>query len=66
MTEPALLLKTPEAAKLLNIGKTKAWQMVYAGELPSIKIGHARRIRRSDLDALIERGSEQRPERQAA
>lgn len=34
-----LLLAVPEAAHLLGIGETLAWELVRAGEIPSRKLG---------------------------
>lgn len=43
-----------EAVKYTGLSKSKVYQMMDAGELPYIRFGRARRIRWSDLDALIE------------
>jgi excisionase family DNA binding protein len=34
-----LLLSVPNAAKLLGIGKTLAWDLVNRGKLPSVRLG---------------------------
>lgn len=34
-----LLLRIDEAAKLLGLGRSKAYQMAASGELPTVKIG---------------------------
>ena len=38
MTEP-LFLKVPEVAERLRIGRNRAYEMVAAGEIPSVRIG---------------------------
>lgn len=34
-----LLVSVPQAAHLLGIGATLCWEMVYAGRLPSVRLG---------------------------
>jgi len=40
----AILLTTEEAAELLNIGRSKVFDLIRNGELGSIKIGRLRRV----------------------
>jgi excisionase family DNA binding protein len=56
-TEPlAPLVVRPRAAcRLLAIGTDKLYGLLNSGELPSYLDGGARKIRVSDLNALIER-----------
>lgn len=44
-----LLLKVDEVARTLSLGRTKVVNMIMAGQLPSVKIGRARRV---SVDAL--------------
>jgi excisionase family DNA binding protein len=47
------LLYTPEeAAGSLAIGRTKLFELLRNGTLPSVQIGRARRIRAGDLEAF--------------
>jgi excisionase family DNA binding protein len=46
-------LNVPEAAALLGIGLSKFWQMVQAGEVPSIRAGKRRLIPKAALDEWI-------------
>lgn len=49
------LLVTPaEAASALRISRSKLYEILADGSLSSVKIGGARRIRVSDLEAFIE------------
>ncbi len=48
-----LLLKAPEVAKLLGLGRSKVFAMVAAGELPVIRIGRSVRIPRQALERWI-------------
>ncbi len=48
MSEP-LLLRIPEAAKLLGVSRSKAYAMAAAGEIPTIHLGGAVRV---PLEAL--------------
>ena len=55
------LLRVEEAAQWLGLGRTKAYELVYRGTLPSVTIGRSRRVPVSALEAfveqLVERGS---------
>jgi excisionase family DNA binding protein len=44
-----------ELVRWLGIGRTKTYEMLRSGEIPSYKIGRIRRIRRQDVDAWLER-----------
>jgi excisionase family DNA binding protein len=44
-----VLLTVDEAAKLLGVGKTKAYELVKSGELGSVQIGRLRRIHRDAI-----------------
>lgn len=49
------LLLTPEAAaRELSIGRATLYELIRKGELPSLKIGGSRRIRRDALLAFID------------
>ena len=39
-----LLLKAPEVAALLRIGRTKVYNMMASGELPVVRLGKALRV----------------------
>lgn len=54
------LLKTPEgAAELLEVGRTKVYELMSSGELESVKIGRARRIPTAALADYVARLREQ-------
>ena len=48
-----LLLTVEEAAQRLGIGKTLAWELVWAGVLPSVRLGRCVRIPLRALEAWI-------------
>ncbi len=48
MTDP-LLLRVEEVARALAIGRSKVYELIASGELPSLTIGSARRV---PVDAL--------------
>lgn len=52
---PALLITVEEAARLLGIGRTKAYELVMSGEVQSIKLGRRRLMVRASLDSFIEK-----------
>jgi excisionase family DNA binding protein len=48
------LLRIPDVCERLNHGRTRVYQLLASGQLPSVVIGpRARRVRESDLDAFI-------------
>ena len=47
------LLTVEEAARRLGIGKTLAWELVWAGILPSVRLGRCVRIPLAALEAWI-------------
>jgi excisionase family DNA binding protein len=53
-TPPRLLLRIPEAAETLGIGRTKIYEMISKGELPTIRIGRAVRISANTLQKWVE------------
>jgi excisionase family DNA binding protein len=48
------LLRVEEAAQWLGLGRTKAYELVHKGKLPSVTIGRSRRIAMSALEAFVE------------
>jgi excisionase family DNA binding protein len=46
---------TDELIRWLGIGRTKTYELLRTGEIPSHKIGRVRRIRRRDVEAWLER-----------
>jgi excisionase family DNA binding protein len=48
-----LLLTVVEAAEVLSVGRSTVYELIYAKQLPSVKIGNCRRIKRSDLETYV-------------
>jgi excisionase family DNA binding protein len=48
-----LLLRVSEAADVLGICRSKVYELLYAGTLPSVKLGSSRRIKYSDLETFV-------------
>jgi excisionase family DNA binding protein len=48
------LLRLGEVAHRLSISKSMAWKLVAYGQLRSVKIGRAVRVRPGDLEAYVE------------
>ena len=48
-----LLVDLDEAARALSLSKRSLQQLVYAGELPSVRIGRSRRVAVADLEAFV-------------
>lgn len=51
----ARLYTVAEVAKALNLSRTKVYEFVLGGDLPSLTLGRSRRIPAAALDAWIER-----------
>ena len=58
--DPALKvwLRPQEAAMYLGIGRTKMFTLIRE-EIPSVKVGRTRHVRRADLDGYMERKFEE-------
>ncbi len=54
-----LLLRIPEVAETLGIGRTKIYELIATGELPTIRVGRAVRISVSTLQKWIEEREQQ-------
>jgi excisionase family DNA binding protein len=53
MGEPPILLTVPKVASLLAVSPRTVEELLAREELPSLLIGRARRIRRSDVDDYV-------------
>ena len=47
-------LKVPEMAEKLRIARSRAYELVGNGEIPSVKIGHSIRVNRRELEKWLE------------
>ena len=59
---PEKLLKATDVASILNISRAMAYRLMQQGEIPSVCIGSARRVRREDLVKYIEKNISPQPE----
>ena len=50
---PSLLLTVDEAASLLRLGRTRTYQLVMGGLIPSVTIGRRRMVVRSGLEDFV-------------
>ena len=57
-----LLLRPVEAAEAIGIGRSKVYELLASGELPSIRIGGSVRVPVAALQAWIERQLAERGE----
>jgi excisionase family DNA binding protein len=51
--EPRLLVTVEEAARRLSVGRSTVYACLRRGEIPSVRIGHLRRIAVSDLETVV-------------
>ncbi len=58
-TPQRLLLRIPEVAETLGMGRTKIYEMIATGELPTIRIGRAVRISVTTLQKWVEEREQQ-------
>jgi excisionase family DNA binding protein len=49
-----MLYSPSEVAQLIGFGRTRTYELVREGRIPSIKIDGRTRVRRGDLEAWIE------------
>ena len=54
-----LLLRIPEVAETLGLGRTKIYEMIATGELPTIRFGRAVRVSVSTLQKWVEEREQQ-------
>ncbi len=54
-----LLLRIPEVAETLGIGRTKIYELIATGELPAVRFGRAVRISVSTLQKWVEEREQQ-------
>ncbi len=48
-------LKVPEVAEILRIARSRAYEMVAEGKIPSVRIGRSVRVNRKELDRWLEK-----------
>lgn len=48
-----LLLRPNEAAELLAVGRSKLYELIAAGEVPSVKIGRSLRVPAAELEQWV-------------
>jgi excisionase family DNA binding protein len=47
-------LTLAEVQRVLDLGRTKTYELVAAGEIPAVKIGRVLRVNREELDRWLE------------
>lgn len=47
-------ISAEELGQWLMLGRTRTWEILAAGEIPSYKIGRLRRIRKADVERYLE------------
>ena len=64
MTNQQLLYTPEEAASALRIGRTRLYQLLNTGELPSVTVGRSRRITATALERFVDSLVDHSPLRQ--
>ena len=52
--QPHEYLKVPEVAAVLRIARSRAYELVGEGEIPSVRIGRSVRVSRKELERWLE------------
>ena len=58
-TPQPLLLTAPQVAKLLNLGRTKVYELIGTKQLPVVRFGRAVRVSSASLQRWVERQEQQ-------
>ncbi|MEO7020566.1 MAG: helix-turn-helix domain-containing protein [Ktedonobacteraceae bacterium] len=53
-----MLLTIPQVAKVLSLGRTKVYELIWKENLPIIKFGRAVRVSKEDLQHWLEKRRE--------
>jgi excisionase family DNA binding protein len=53
INEPPRCLRVEDAARLLNVGRSTAYDLIRSGRLRSVKIGRRRLVPRDALEELL-------------
>jgi excisionase family DNA binding protein len=48
------VMSPEELAKFLGLGRTRTYELLSAGAIPSVRIGRLRKVRRTDVDRFVE------------
>ena len=48
-----LLMTVPEAARVRNIGRRQAWELVWRNQVPVVRLGRSVRIARTALERFV-------------
>lgn len=47
------LLKAADVARILNISRSQAYQLMQRGDIPTVRMGRSVRVREEDLERFI-------------
>ena len=53
--EQPVLLTVEQVCRIINLGRSKTYELIASNLIPSISIGRSRRVLRADLMAWIEK-----------
>jgi len=55
MTPHAQMYTPTQVSAILQLSRTKTYQLISSGDLPSVRIGRSRRVVHDDLDSFVDR-----------
>lgn len=50
---PPLLIRPKDLAQQLAVSRSRAYELIASGQIPSLRIGRSVRVRREDLDLWV-------------
>lgn len=53
MNEVPVMLTVPQVCRILQVSRSKVYQMLASGEIRSVTIGRSRRVFQSSLEAYL-------------
>ena len=53
VTVERMLLRIPEVADRLTLSRSKVYELIRSGDLPSVQIGRVRHVRLRDLESFV-------------
>ena len=52
------LMSVEEVSAFLGLGRTYTYQLLTRGEIPSVRIGRLKKVRRTDVEKFVEKHTE--------
>jgi len=63
MQDDRPMMKASDIAAALNVSRSKAYELLASGEIPSMTVGGCRRVRPSTFEAYLDAKEQEKPTR---